>query len=399
MRVRRFTIAVILAGSILGGSASTFAWQRNSGQERSGGGGQARPSSPPSHTPPASHTPTGGGNHVVRQPPPPPIHAQRETVRTPNFVPRVTGGNNSRPTQPVRTPGDPTAGRIPDGQTPGRTPPGRTTGGPPRGQGDRQDRFPPQITPRRPIVPGSATVQAQRRFTKTAEGRRYDNGVILHRGRPTTTAWQRRYFPRGHYHFPFYRTTFVRGECYPSPFVFFFGVCVPYIAASECRIYPPAVVFIDVPVFRGDRFSGFEEADDGNLFNDPNLEQEQPGLLNAIDELREAFLGGNIDDLVTLIDPNTSIAVYEYGHYQYSLSANDYIDLSRDAMLSMRTTGFNLTYLHERAPGVFAVGGRQSYLDQNGQTQITWVSYVLQDIGGQWTLTQVGAAPDVKRPR
>jgi len=61
-------------------------------------------------------------------------------------------------------------------------------------------------------------------------------------------------------------------------------------------------------------------------------------LLNAIDELTEAFQGGNIDGLVTLVDPNSMIGVFVNGHYQYSLPANDYIDLSRDAIQSMHTS-------------------------------------------------------------
>jgi hypothetical protein len=237
----------------------------------------------------------------------------------------------------------------------------------------------------------------QRKFTRTPAGRVYDNGLTLRKGISVSASWQRHYFPKGHYHFPFYRHTFVRGQTFLSPFGFFFGACVPYITASECRHYPPAVVFIDIPVFNGVQCTGFDDASDQNLFNDPNLNQDQPGLQNAIDDLTEAFQGGNIDGLVTLIDPNTSIAVYQNGHYQYSLSASDYIDLSRDAIQSMHTVGFTLKYLHQRAPGVFSVAGQQTYQDQNGQTLTTWVSFVLQDISGQWTLTQIETTPGRKR--
>jgi hypothetical protein len=250
---------------------------------------------------------------------------------------------------------------------------------------------------RRPIVPNAPAIQVQRRFTKTPAGRVYDNGLTLRRGVPVSAAWQKQYFPKGHYHFPYYRNAFVRGQTFRSPFGFFFGACVPYIAASECRVYPPAVVFIDIPVYNGVQCIGFDDADDQNLFNDPNLDQDQPGLENAIDDLTEAFQGGNIDGLVTLIDPNTSIAVYLDGHYQYSLSASDYLDLARDAIKSMHTVQFTLSYLHQRAPGVFSVAGQQTYQDQNGQVQTTWVSFVLQDISGQWTLTQVGTSPGRKR--
>lgn len=219
----------------------------------------------------------------------------------------------------------------------------------------------------------------------------------MRRGVTVTASWEKRYFPKGRSHFPYYRNTFVRGVSFRSPFGFYFGVCVPYIAATDCHIFPPAVVFIDIPIFHGDVCAGFEDADDQNLFNDPNLDQDQPGLRNAIDEIVEAFQGGNIDGLVTLVDPNTSIAIYQNGHYQYSLPANDYIDLARDAIQSMNTVQFTLSYLHQRSPTVFSVAGKQTYRDQNGQVQTVWVSFVLQDISGQWTLTQVGTAPGRNR--
>jgi hypothetical protein len=225
----------------------------------------------------------------------------------------------------------------------------------------------------------------------------YDNGLSLRKGIKVSTSWQRRYFPKGHYHFPFYRTSYLAGSCFISPFGFFFGVCVPFIGVTGCNVYPPTVAFIDVPIYSGVQCTGYVNADQENLFNDPTLDQDEPGLKNAIDDLTEAFQGGDIDGLVTLINPNMSIAVYLRGKYRYSIAANDYVDLARDAIQSMHTVGFSLTYLHERAPGVFAVSGRQTYIDGSGNTETAWVSFVLQDISGQWTLTQIGNAPGTYR--
>jgi len=247
------------------------------------------------------------------------------------------------------------------------------------------------------VVASAPAVVNARKFTRTPAGRVYDNGLTLRKGIPVTAAWQKRYFPKGHYHFPYYQQNYIRGQCFISPFGFYFGVCVPYIGIADCRIFPPAVVFIDLPVYDGVQCTGFSDADDDNLFNDPTLNDEQPGLLNAIDNLTEAFQGGNIDGLVTLIDPNTSIAIYQTGKYQYSLPANDYIDLARDAIQSTHTVQFSLTYLHQRGPGVFSVAGKHTYNDQNGHLQTTWVSFVLQDISGQWTLTQAGTSPGRKQ--
>jgi nitric oxide synthase oxygenase domain/subunit len=149
-----------------------------------------------------------------------------------------------------------------------------------------------------------------------------------------------------------------------------------------------------VPIYNGTTCIGYPTYDDENYFDRSDLDSVEPGLVAATNELTEAFSQGNVDSLVALIDPNVSIAIYLRGKYKYSLASNDYVDLSRDAIQSTQTTGFNLTTLRQRAPGVFSVSGTQTYTDHNGNSRTVYVSYGLQDFGGQWTLTQVGTAPD-----
>jgi hypothetical protein len=332
------------------GLADTQRGGQSGGGGHAGGGGQ-------------SHGKSSGGGGGQSRGSDQQVHAQRETVRTSNYV--------SKPMQ------------LPAGSS--RT---QNQGNGSKGQEGRTSRS----VLSRPVRnrPG---VQQQRTFTKTAQGRVYDNGLHLRKGMPVTASWETHYFPKGHYHFPLYRQNFVRGQCFVSPFGFFFGVCVPFIGAEDCHVYPPAVTFVDSPIYNGDNCTGFADASTQNFLSDPNLDQDEPGLGNALDALTETFQGDDIDGLVSLVDPNTSIAIYFRGHYKYSLPANDYVDLTRDAIGSLHTVQFSLQYLHQRAPGVFSAAGQQTYLDDSGQTQTMWVSYVLQDISGQWTLTQVETSP------
>src|SRR5579862_4081041 len=283
----------LLSASMLG-SALSPGFQRSNPPR-----GNPTPPPRPQAPPPRQATPP--------QPFAPPAHAQREPVRTPNYVPRQT--------PPTRPPSPPVNNQRPPVTAPPRTPPpvnnqrppatGPTNPRPP----DNNQR-PNRGTVRTPVVPNAPATQSQRKFTKTAAGRVYDNGLTLRKGATASSPWQKKYFPKGHFHFPFYRTSFVRGQTYVSPFGFFFGVCVPFITASECHVFPPSVVFIDIPVYNGLQCTGYTDDGGANLINDPDLNQEQPGLLNAIDYLTEAFQGGNIDGLVSLIDPNTMVAVY-----------------------------------------------------------------------------------------
>jgi hypothetical protein len=366
-QISKFTMASLIAVSIFAlAIPATAAPLGTTVQKRGGGGGGGARS--------------GGGGGGQRQAAPPrqsapvqQVHARREGVRTQNYVGRTQVGGYQQ-AAPVRQP------------VPAR--PTRSSNGGSRVQ-QTQDRTQPQA---RSV---SSRVQVDRKFTKTAQGRHYDNGLNLRKGTAVKLGWQRRYFPHGYVHFPYYRQFYDRNHCFYSPFGFFFGVCLPFIDISICSVYPPSVVFVDTPSYNGNNAVGYNNLDDQNLIDDPNLDQNEPGLNAALDELTETFQGGNIDGLASLVDPNVSVAVFLSGKYQYSLSSSNYVDLTRDAISALQNPQLNLNYLHQRSPGVFVVSGNQMYTGQNGQTRTVYVSYVLQDISGQWTLTQVGTSPDV----
>ncbi len=324
----------------------------------------------------------------------PPVHARREVVRTPNYVPR---GNPQQTQMPRQTnPGQqsPPVRTRPPISNP-RWPLNQGQNNPPIIQ--RQPTSRPQVFPGgggRPGVQANPDVRNQRQFTRTPQGRHYDNGLQLRKGFQVTAAWQRPYFPHGHAHYPYYRPSYMQGSVYISPYAFFFGVNAPFLDPSHCSEYRPSIEFIDAPVYQGVNCIGFEDEHYENYLSRGDLESSEPGLNNAINELSETFQGGNIDSLITLIDPNVSIAVYLRGAYSYSMPSSDYVDLTRDAIQSTQNVQLNITDLHQRAPGVFSVSGTETYTALNGGYRKVYMSFVLQDFGGQWTLTQVGTAPD-----
>ena len=108
MKIYHLAAVTVLAGSIaMCAGSRTLALQKDAnrggeggggGSHSSGGGGgqsHAAPSRPPAPAPsrPAPSRPAPS--------PGPPVHAQREAVRTPNFVTRTIGGGASR--QPAPT--------------------------------------------------------------------------------------------------------------------------------------------------------------------------------------------------------------------------------------------------------------------------------------------------------
>jgi len=326
-------------------------------------------------------------------------HARRENVRTrnpmpaPRYVPPPSIRNISppaptRPDFPGQRPA-PSRPTIP-GQRPAPLQPNFPTQRP-----TLPTQRPPVARYARPPVKETPQGIAQRTFTRTPQGRHYDDGMLLRHGMPVNADWQRRYFRRGRFHYPYYYPTYNAATVVVSPFAFYFGVCAPFLLRTHCHIAPPAVVYIDIPIFVGDTCQGYAPINtEDNYLDLDALRDREPGLANAVDELREAFGRGDIDALVALVDPNTQVAIFEKGQYRYSLAPNDFVDMSRDAFQSTQTIAFDLTRIYERAAGVYVVSGEHVYRDQNGDSRKVYVSYVLEDIGGDWTLTQVGTAPD-----
>ena len=49
----------------------------------------------------------------------------------------------------------------------------------------------------------TSETRTQRTFTKTVQGRRYDNGMMLRPAATVRVNWQKPYFPRGHAYYPY----------------------------------------------------------------------------------------------------------------------------------------------------------------------------------------------------
>lgn len=159
------------------------------------------------------------------------------------------------------------------------------------------------------------------------------------------------------------------------------------------------MIYVDIPLYSGVNCRGYAPISrEDNYLERDYLWQREPGIGSAVDELREAFGHGNIDALVALTDPNVQIAVFLQGKYEYTLDANDFVDLTRDGLQGIDTISFDITRVHERSAGIYVVSGEHVYRDRNGQRRKVYVSYVLEDIKGIWTLTQVGTAPDRIQP-
>lgn len=237
-------------------------------------------------------------------------------------------------------------------------------------------------------------------FSRSWEGRRYDNGLYL---RPATRIYDNRlarYYPSHFVSYPYYCPTFSFGVTFYSPYSYYYGVCAPYIYRTHCFYGPPATIFIDVPIYVGDECRGYDTRHDDYYLNTDASRYREPGLDSAIDKIRDTFRTGDVQSLVDITDPKVRIAVFQRGKYQYSIDPGDYLDMTRDALQSTETVAFDLYRVHQRGAGVYVVSGKHEYRNHDGETRTVYVSYALERIDGRWLLTQVGTAPDrIEEPK
>lgn len=238
-------------------------------------------------------------------------------------------------------------------------------------------------------------------FTRSREGRYYNNGVQLRRGYYTPYREVGFYYPN-YVFYPYYCPTYTPSAVYFSPYSFYYGVCAPYIYRRHAYYAYPSTIWIDIPIYVNNEYRGWGDdrrsRDDYYLnrsadYYDPDSVAD-PSLRDALDDIHDAFRYGSIEHLINLVDPELKVAVFLKGKYEYSVASNDYLDMTRDAMRNMDTIQFDFTRLRKRAMNVYVASGKHVYRNRDGQTRTVYVSFVLEKLRDRWTITQIGTSPD-----
>lgn len=270
--------------------------------------------------------------------------------------------------------------------------PGTRTGDNSRATG--RDTFPVPGRGNVGVNPAPSRDRGRDIFTRSYEGRHYDNGVTLRSATYVTNTRINYYFVDRRCYFPHYVPSYSVGYAYYSPYSFYFGVLPAYIDRTYCIYRPPVTIFVDTPIYV-DRVYRVREDDyySERDFRDA-IDRAPAGLERAVDDIREAFRYGNINPIVDLTDPGVKVAIFRQGKYEYSLETNDYLDMTRDALRTTETVSFDLTRVRRRSEGVYSISGKHVYVNRDGERRAVYMSFVLEYLRGRWTLTQVGNSPD-----
>jgi len=203
------------------------------------------------------------------------------------------------------------------------------------------------------------------------------------------------YFPHRYHFYPYYCPVHTGVEVVVTPYYFYFGVFPMYVYRQYVYYRTPRVVYIEVPIYVEGVYRGYR--DDDYYLNtvwwrdDRTLDSE---VRRAAEDIEDAFRYSDIDRLANLTDPNTDIAIFTQGRYQYSLRPNDYLDMTRDFMVATDTERFDVFRVRRRSYNAYTLSAKHVYRGRDGERHTVFLSFALERIRGYWTITQVDTAPE-----
>jgi hypothetical protein len=125
---------------------------------------------------------------------------------------------------------------------------------------------------------------------------------------------------------------------------------------------------------------------------DPSEGRASEGLVEALLEIRKAWLNGDYERLRARIRDGSKVRIYPNGAYKYSVSAADFGQMTRDAMSRMDTLSFELDAPRTLSEGRAFVSGKHVYKDADGEKRTANISYVLARVEGRWYIVEAGSS-------
>ncbi|CUU01971.1 hypothetical protein GBSOP10_101423 [Armatimonadetes bacterium GBS] len=168
--------------------------------------------------------------------------------------------------------------------------------------------------------------------------------------------------------------------CY-TPY-WYYDPCPPFIPVYRVVYLPPTrVVYVEVPVYVETPYY---------LDRTPRNHDERQAILS---DLRALWKLRDIQFIERYIRPNSHIAVYLEGKYAYSLPAEDYLEMTRDALRVIKTEEISFYRVTKRGENQLVVRGEHRYIDDaTGMLKVVYVSYTFEYADGRWYLSEVGSS-------
>jgi hypothetical protein len=190
-----------------------------------------------------------------------------------------------------------------------------------------------------------------------------------------------------YYRFGNFRFEYGYYYIYPEPYrvvyapYWYYDPCPPFVTVYRVVYLPPRphTILVEVPIVVETPYY---------LERRPPDSQQQ-----LLSDLRAAWMLRDPSYLTRYIRPESYIAIYLDGQYAYSLPAQDYIAMTRDAIRAVRTEQIRFYRVAKRGETQLVVRGEHQYIDDaTGVRRLVYIQYTFEQVDGRWYLIEAGSS-------
>ena len=190
-----------------------------------------------------------------------------------------------------------------------------------------------------------------------------------------------------YYRFGNFRFEYGYYYIYPEPYrvvyapYWYYDPCPPFVTVYRVVYLPPRphTVLVEVPI----------------VVETPYYLERRPldSQQQLLSDLRAAWMLRDPSYLTRYIRPESYIAIYLDGQYAYSLPAQDYIEMTRDAIRAVRTEQIRFYRIAKRGDTQLVVRGEHQYVDDaTGVRRLVYIQYTFEQVDGRWYLIEAGSS-------
>ncbi len=160
--------------------------------------------------------------------------------------------------------------------------------------------------------------------------------------------------------------------------IYFHYGLFPYIQVTRVEVVSaPSVVYVQEPLYtRG-----------GVYYSTSKF----AGLDEVLGDIRSSWISGRFDLVDQHIQSGRNIAVFIDGNYDYSVTSDDYLSMTHDAVGNLETESFVWDSVKGRTDGQVSAFGTHTY-NASGDSHTVYVSYTLNKSGNRYFITEVGSS-------
>jgi len=186
-----------------------------------------------------------------------------------------------------------------------------------------------------------------------------------------------------YFYYPYYcEAPIVTGYTVFPSLYFYYGTVPRYV-------YGPRIIVLERPTYIIEREVRVLEDDVDYYYLSPEV---RTSLKETLQDIKEAWEYGDFDLLLRHVRAEGKIHVYIRGKYSYSLTTEDYRDMTKDAIEHTDTKSFEWVKTENVSDSEVVAKAKHVFLDKDGNRRTVYASYRLVKERGVWWIVGVGTS-------